>query len=143
MAVRANDIVHGMRGMANIRPRQRFAMTGEASVQNLPRFQLRERDDGRFAAVRLNVRAARPVTSFAPGFLRRFFPGNQAFEMRILVKPQPHVGMTGLADRASYKSIGVRRFRGITKSGAQQRHENTDSHCPRITGQETEVVNEL
>lgn len=143
MAIRANDVVHGMRGMANIRPRQRFAMTGEASVQNLPRFQLRERDDGRFAAVRLNVRSARPVTSFAPSFLRWFFPRNQAFEMWILVKPQPYVGMTALADRASYKSIVVRGFRGITKSGTQQRREKTGSHCPRIAGREREVVNEL
>jgi hypothetical protein len=72
-------------------------MATQAIVENFSRLELRERDDGRFASLRLNVRFARSVTAFATGALRRLFARCDAFEVRVLVKAGPDVGMAGAA----------------------------------------------
>jgi hypothetical protein len=50
----------------------------------------------------------RAVTTFAAGFFRGLFSRSQAFEVWILVKTKPNVGMACLTDYAADKCIVIR-----------------------------------
>ena len=91
-------------------------MAAETGVENFVRRELRKRDDRRFAALRLDVGFAWAVTAFATRAFRRLFARCDAFEMRILVKAGPYVGMAGTAGVTADKArpgIGGGRRRGL------------------------------
>ena len=101
MAVGAYDIVQRVLRTAYLRPREVFPMTCEAVVENLLRLQFGERDDSRFAAARLNVSLARPVTAFTTSLFGWLIARRTTAEMRILVESGPLQGMARTADIAT------------------------------------------
>src|SRR4051794_35506725 len=103
MTARANHRVQSVRGASNVGAAQRFAVTPQTIVEYLARRQLRERDDGCLAAMRLDMGLAGPMTAFASGPLRRFVTGCDAFEMWIFVESGPHVRMAGAAWIAAHE----------------------------------------
>src|SRR5260370_41113620 len=78
-------------------------MATQTVVENLLGLQLGKRHDRGFAAARGHMRAPRAVAALAPGVIRLFRAGSDAFEVRVLVKLGPHIGMTGLAGIAPHK----------------------------------------
>ena len=101
------------------------AVAAQAGVQRFFGPELGESDDGRFAAVRVDVRLPGSVAAFAAGIFGRFLAGGDAFEMRILIEGRPDVGMTGFAGLAA-DVIGGER------SGREQEQSPKQLHASRI-----------
>jgi len=96
MAACACHSVQSMFRPADIRAADRLAMAPQARVESALGGQFRERDDGGFAAVRLDVRRAGPMAAFASSRSRGFF-FRAGPEMRIPVKRRIHVRVARLA----------------------------------------------
>jgi hypothetical protein len=78
-------------------------MAPQTGIHGLFRREFRERDDARFSAMGLDVRAAGTVTAFAPRIGGLFKTARNALKMRILVEQEPDVGVAGLANGAADK----------------------------------------
>jgi len=81
-------------GLANISPAESLGVTSKAIGKNLLGRELRKSDDGAFAAVGIDMRFARPMTTFASGAVSWFFTGRQTLVVRILVEPSPNIRVT-------------------------------------------------
>src|SRR6266516_1755768 len=90
-----------MGGPADVRSREVFPMTREATVEDLFRLHLRISTDVCFAAARLHVRFAGSVTALASGALGGFLTRGDALVVRVLEKVLGDVRMTCLADGAA------------------------------------------
>lgn len=77
-------------------------MASQTRIDSLFRSQGEEGDDGGLSAMRGHMFSGWPVATFAAGILRRLFPAGYAPEVRILIKLEPDVGVTGLANHASH-----------------------------------------
>src|SRR5229473_1146921 len=112
MAARANDFVEGVGGLTYICAAQSFGVTSKTVVEDVLGWNLRESDDGGFAAAGLDMGFAGSVTAFASGPFNRFLTGCDALVVRILVEPGPNVRMTGPAYSAAHVGrIGYQRLR--------------------------------
>src|SRR5258706_6483697 len=107
MTARANDFVERMSRAANICAAQSFGMTPKTVVEDVLGWDLRESDDGGFAAVRVDMGFAWPVAAFASGPFSRFLTGCDALVVWILVKPGRNVGVT----RPAHSAAHVNRIR--------------------------------
>ena len=101
VTLRASDVVQRMGRSANVGARQGVGMTFQASVQRLFRRELRKSNDGRFAAMSLDVGSARPMAAFTAGVFWFLCTTRDAGEVGVFVKPGPHIRMTCLAYRAA------------------------------------------
>jgi hypothetical protein len=109
MAAGANDFVEGMSRPADICAAQSFGVTSKTVVEDVLGWELRESDDGSFAAMGVDMGFAGSVTAFASGPFSRFLTGCDAFVVRILVEPGENVGMTSPANGAAHVGrIGYR-----------------------------------
>ncbi len=72
-----------------------------AGINGLFRRELKERNDGGLAAVRVDMRTPGAVATLAARIFRFLFAAGNALEMRILVKSEPNIGMTGLTHHAA------------------------------------------
>jgi len=90
---------------------QRIRVAAQTSINRLFRCQLRKRNNGCFASMRLHMRRRRPVTSLAARILRLLLTAGNASEMRILVELRPDIGMAGFANHAPRIRARRRRTR--------------------------------
>src|SRR5229473_8627566 len=102
MAARANDFVEGVGGLTYICAAQSFGVTSKTVVEDVLGWNLRESDDGGFAAAGLDMGFAGSVTAFAPGPFNRFLTGCDALVVRILVEPGDNVRVTSPANGAAH-----------------------------------------
>jgi len=94
-------------------------MAGEAGFQHASlRHQGKRIRNGGLAAMRGHVRFARPVAAFTTCAARRQIAGRHTFEMRVLIKVQPDVGVAGFAGVAAHVSAGA-RCDGVLSSDAR------------------------
>lgn len=130
VAIRAHNIVQRVRGTADIRARNRLRMTVQAVIENLGRLQFRKRDDGGFAAMCGYMRAAGPVATLATGIRTGFVAGGNTLEVRIPIKVQPNVGVTGLTHRATHIARRRRTLREQGQSHAEDSYslKGRESH---------------
>lgn len=100
MAVGAHNVVPCVGGLPDICSRNGLRMTTQAVVEGLPGGQDRECDDLRLAG---SFRMFPPgaMTSLATGVFRRIFRQRDALVVRVLIKVQPNVRMTGSAHLTS------------------------------------------
>jgi hypothetical protein len=109
MTARANDFVERMSGLPDICAAQSFSVTSKTVVEDFFGWNLRESDDGGFAAVGVDMGFAGSMTAFASGPFNGFLTGCDALVVRILVERGPNVRMTGTAYIAAHVSrIGYR-----------------------------------
>ena len=102
MAARANDFVERVGGLTDIGAAQSFGVTSKTVVEDVLGWNLRESDDGGFAAAGLDMGFAGSVTAFASGPFNRFLTGCDALVVRILVEPGENVRMTSPANGAAH-----------------------------------------
>lgn len=115
VTLRARNVVERVRRPSDVGSRKALLMTTQAGIQDLAGPKLREGNNGRLAAVRLDVRFTRSVTTLATRIGRLLFSRSDALEVRILIKSQPHVWMAGFAHRASDKLVWD-RFSGCNQA---------------------------
>src|SRR5258708_35989045 len=111
MAARANDFVERVGGLTDICAAQSFGVTSKTVVQDVLGWDLRESNDGGFAAAGVDVGFAGSVTAFASGPFNRFLTGCDALVVRVLVEPAKNVRMTSPANSAAHVSRVVHRLR--------------------------------
>jgi len=104
MAARANDFVEGVGGLTDIGTAQSFGVTSKTVVEDVLEWNLRESDNGRFAAAGLDMGFAGSVTAFASGPFNRFLTGCDALVVRVLVEPGKNVRVTSPANGAAHVS---------------------------------------
>lgn len=97
-------------------------MTAEAGIQTLLRSELREGDNRRLPAMRLDVRFPGPVASFTASIGRIFLATGNTLKMRVLVKLEPNIWVTGLADDAANIST-FGRLSATCRSDETEDHE--------------------
>src|SRR5258708_38798847 len=102
MAARANDFVEGVGGLTDIGAAQSFGVTSKTVVEDVFGWNLRESDDGGFAAAGVDVGFAGSVTAFASGPFNRFLTGGDGLKVRVLVEPADNVGLTSPANGAPH-----------------------------------------
>ena len=107
----ANDFVERMSRPADICAAQSFGVTSKTVVEDVLGWNLRESDDGGFAAAGVDMGFAGSVTAFASGPFNRFLTGCDALVVRILVEPGPNVRMTGPAYSAAH--VGRIRYQRL------------------------------
>src|SRR4051812_322388 len=107
MATGARHPVERVLGAADIRPRKFLAMAAKAGVGYTRGGKFGERNDGRFAAVIVNVISARPVTSLAARVLRRLLSRSDTLEVWIFIKGAPGHRVARSAVVVTYKTIGL------------------------------------
>src|SRR5579872_803296 len=130
MTVCADHARQRVRGAADVGARQRLAVALETSVEYALRRKLRKSNDGRLTAVRGHMLLPWSVATLAAGAVGRLCAGRDALEMRILVKVEPHVGMTGLAHIAADVLIGgVGVVRGGQTCVQQWQEEDDPAAC--------------
>jgi hypothetical protein len=96
-------------------------VTTETGFQTLLGSELREGDNRRFTAMRLDVRFPGPVASFTASIGWIFLTAGNTFEMRVLVKFEPNIGMASLAGDTAYVSA-------FGRLSATCRSDETDDH---------------
>jgi len=101
-----HNIVLGVGGSADVGAGECLGMTAQAVVLDLLGLELGEGDDAGLSAVGLDVCLAGTVAAFASGMLGRLFAGGDAFEVRVLIKFRPDVGMAGFTRLAAYEAAG-------------------------------------
>src|SRR5580704_10145209 len=101
MAVGADHILLGVGTAADVGARHRLAVATKARIKRFFRAELGECDDGRLAAVRIQMSLARSVAALATGVFFGFLAGSEALEMRVLVERREDVGVAGLTSLAS------------------------------------------
>ena len=90
-----------------IRSRQRLAVAAQAGVNDALGGKFRERDNGRFTAVIIDVIAAGTVASLATRVLRCFLTRSEALEMGIFIECVPGDRVAHFAGVIIYKVIGL------------------------------------
>jgi len=133
VAIGADDIVLRVGRAADIRAGNCLSVAAQAVVQDLFGLELRKSDNGRLSAVSLHVSLAGAVAALAPGMVRRLLAGGDAFEVRVLIKFRPDVGMAGFARLAAYESAGqfcrgaaLRNRRWLLREGGQSGGEGKE-----------------
>ena len=111
MAARANDFVERVGRLPDIGATQSFGVTSKTVVEDVLEWNLRESDDGGFAAASLDMGFAWSVTTFASGPFNRFLTGCDALVVRILVEPGENVRMTSPANSAAHVGRAGYRLR--------------------------------
>src|SRR5260370_680657 len=102
MAARANNFVERVGRLPDIGATQSFGVTSKTVVEDVPGRNLRESDNGGFAAAGLDMGFAGSVTAFASGPFNRFLTGCDALVVRILVEPGDNVRVTSPANGAAH-----------------------------------------
>src|ERR1017187_8069104 len=110
MTLRASDIAERVLRRMNVGPFQIRRMTAKAGLDALLGSELRERFYGGLASARFHMRFPWSVAAFAARVLGSFLAARDAFKVRILVKSEPHIRMTGPADHTA----DIVRVRGLT-----------------------------
>src|SRR4051812_2992397 len=107
VAAGAGYVGHGVRGAADIHFSEILAVTFQAGVNCLFGVHKRERvRDGGFPSSRFHVGFALAMTALTTGALRRFCSGSDALVMRVFIKIQPDIGVTGFADSTAHEARG-------------------------------------
>src|SRR5258708_12367192 len=104
MTAGANDFVERVGRAAYICAAQSFGVTSKTVVEDVLGWDLRESDDGGFAAAGVDVGFAGSVAAFASGPFDRFLTGCDALVVRVLVEPAENVPMTSPANSPAHVS---------------------------------------
>lgn len=103
-----------------IRAGQRIGVASQTRINGLFGSQRKKRNDARLPAMRGDVVPPRSMTAFTAGILRCFFPACDASKVRILVKLEPDIRVTGFANHASHVLLRVRLGMAQTDDNKQQ-----------------------
>lgn len=97
-------------------------MAAQTGIQHLLRRELWKIDDSRFSSKRFDVSASRPMATFAAGVGRLLLAARDAFEMGVLVKPEPYIRMARFAHHAADVGVGGGLWRG--RCGVQKKQNS-------------------
>ena|ERR1700722_7263512 len=97
MAIRAHHILLGMNAAADIGARKSLGVAAQTGGEGLLRSDFRECNNGRLAAVCLDVSFPGSVAAFAAGIFGRFLAAGDTLIMRITEELIKDRGVTSLA----------------------------------------------
>jgi len=122
VAIRADHVRLRVSTPADVGARKRLRVAAEAGVKRFLGSDFRECDDGRLAAVSLDVSLPRSMAAFAARVFRRFLAAGDAFVMRVAEELVPNRGMACFAG-VTANVISATGNYGQKKSGLSRSNE--------------------